>query len=125
MTDGRADPGQQLIGAEGLCQIVVRPQVQGSDFVLFMGPGGDHHYGQAGPAANLAQDIQTVHVWETEVQDHQVGTVGGNHGQGLTAGTGLHRLVAVVVQHGGDEVGDALFIFDDQNFFTNIHQKSS
>ncbi len=43
MPDGGPDPGQQLSGAEGLCQIVVGPQVQSRHFILFMIPGGDHH----------------------------------------------------------------------------------
>ena len=125
MADSRPHPGQQLIGAEGLGQVVVGSQVQSGDLVLLVGPGGDHHHRQRGPAAKLAQNVQTVHIRQAQVQDHQVRTVRGDHGHGLGTVAGPHGLIAIGGENGGDEVGDALFILNDQDFFTDIHTVSS
>ena len=122
VTDGGTDPGQQLVRAEGFGQIVVSPQVQGVHLVSLMRPGGDHHHRQTGPAPKLSQNVQTVHVRQTQVQNDQVRAMGGDHGQCFRPGTGLHGFIAVGVQYGGDEVRNALLIFNHQNFFTDIHR---
>jgi hypothetical protein len=43
-------------------------------------------------------------------RDDQIRTMGRDHGQRLRSVAGLQGLVAVGIEHGGDEVGDALFI---------------
>ena len=83
VADGGADAGQQLVGAEGLGQVVVSTQVQGGHFVFFVGAGGNDHHREAGPAPELAQNIQAVHVGQPQIQNDEVRTVGGDHGNGL------------------------------------------
>ena len=125
VADRGADPGQEFVRAEGLGEVVIRPQIQCGDLVPLMGAGGDHHHRQAGPAAQAAEDVQTIHVRQAEVQNDQVGTVGGDHGKRLLAGLGLHGFIAVVVEDRGNEVRDALLVLNYQNFFTNRHDTSS
>ena len=117
VADGGADPGQELVRAEGLGEVVVRPQIQRGDLVPLVGAGGDHHHRQAGPTAQAAENVQAIHVRQAEVQNDQIGTVGGDHGKRLLAGLGLHGLIAIVIENRGNEVRDALLILDYQNFF--------
>ena len=44
VADGRPHTGQQLVGAEGLGEVVIGPQIQSGDLVLLVGAGGDHHH---------------------------------------------------------------------------------
>ena len=125
MADGSPHPGQQFIRAEGLGEIVVSPQIQSGNLILLMGTGGNHHHRQGSPAAELAQNIQTVHIRQTQIQNHQIRAVGGDHGHGLRAAAHPHGFIAVGGQHGGNKMGNALFVFNDQNFFANIHRVSS
>ena len=125
VADGRADPGQQLGGAEGLGQIVVGPLVQCRYLVPLVRAGGDHHHRQAGPAPQLPEDVQPVHVGQAQIQNHQIRAVGGDHGKPLRPGAGLDGLIALAVQHGGDELGDALLVLDDQYLFPYIHVDTS
>mgnify|MGYP000936738658 CR=1 FL=1 len=63
MAQGGPDPGQQLRHAEGLDHIVVRPHVQGLDLLRLPVPGGDDdHRHLPGQAAELAEDLQAVHI---------------------------------------------------------------
>ena len=121
MTDGRPDAGQQLVCAEGLGQIVVGPQIQGVHLVPLMGPGRDHHHWQTGPGAQLTQDVQTIHIGQSQIQDDQIGTVRGNHGLGLGAGAGHHRVIVMGGEHRGDEVADALLVLNNQDLVANFH----
>ena len=41
---GQTHTGQQLVGAEGLGEVVIGPQIQSGDLVLLVGAGGDHHH---------------------------------------------------------------------------------
>ena len=125
VADGRADPGQQLIGAKGFGQVVVRSQVQSLHLVSFMGAGGDHHHWQAGPGPEFPQDLQTIHIGKTQIQNHNIRTIGGDHGQRLLTGVGLHRIIAVVGKGRGDEVGNALFILHHQDLFSDFHCMTS
>ena len=125
MADGGADPGQQLVRAEGLGEVIIRAEVQCGDLVLLMRAGGDHHHRQSGPGANLPENVQPVHVRQAQVQNHQIGTVRGDHGHGLGPGGGPHGLIAIGGENGGDEVGDALFILHNENFFPDIHREAS
>ena len=45
----------------------------------------------------------------------------GDDGQGFCSRTGLDRLVAMGIQDGGDEMGNAFLILYHQNFFTDVH----
>ena len=125
VANGRPHTGQQLIGAKGLGEIVIGPQIQSGDLVLLVGAGGDHYHRQGGPAAELAQNVQTVHIRQAQIQNHQIRAVGGDHGHGLGSAGGPHSLVAIGGENGGDKAGDALFVLNDQNLFTDVHRVSS
>ena len=76
-------PGDQLHDAEGLADVVVRPQVQPPHRVHLGGLGGDQDDGDVlGAAAGLQfpEDVQPVPPGQHDVQQHQPGQLPG---QGL------------------------------------------
>ena len=122
MADGGADAGQQFGGAEGLDQVVIGAVVQGLHLVVLVVAGGDHHHGQVGPLADGLQHLHAVHVGKAQVQDYHVRAVGGDHGQGLLAGTDDDGVEAVGGEDHGDKVADGLLILHDQDFVFNLHR---
>ena len=71
-----------------------------------------------------AQDVNAVHVRQTEIEDDQIRTVRGDHGLRLAARAGQQRFVVVGVQNSGDKVRNALFVLHDEYFFSNVHCSS-
>jgi hypothetical protein len=67
-----AHPGKQFIHPERFGQIIVGALIQRGHFVAFRFARGQHNHGRARSLADGAQHFQTVHVWQTEVQQHQV-----------------------------------------------------
>ena len=68
---------------------------------------------------------EPVHIRKAQVQNHQVRTVGGDHGQPFRPGAGLDGLIALAVQYGGNELRDALFVLYNQYLFPDIHTGTS
>ena len=121
VADGGTDPGQQLGGAEGLGDIVVRAVVQRLYLVMLVMAGGDHHHRQAGPFADGFQHFDAVHIRQTQIQHDQIRTMGGDHGQRLLSAADNNGIIAVGCQDHGDEIADALLILYDQYFVFNLH----
>ena len=65
------------------------------DLIALMRACRYHNHRQAGPFAQTAKDINTVHIRQAEVKDDQVRTVRGDHGHGLGTSPSLERLITV------------------------------
>ena len=67
----RAQPGEQLVHAERLGDVVVGAGVEGVDLVEAVGPTGQHEDRDVGPAAQPGDDLGAVHVGQAEVEDDE------------------------------------------------------
>ena len=121
VADGGADAGQQLRRAEGLDQVVVRAVVQRLHLVMLVVAGGDHHHRQVGPLADGLQHLYAVHIRQAQIQHDHVGTVGGDHGQGLLAAAYHDGIEAVGGQDHGNKIADGLLVLYDQDFIFDLH----
>ena len=95
MPDRSAHTREQLGCAEGLGQVIVCAEVKRLDLIALMRACRYHNHRQAGPFAQTAKDINTVHIRQAEVKDDQVRTVRGDHGHGLGTSPSLERLITV------------------------------
>jgi hypothetical protein len=90
----RAHPGQQLVHAERLGQVIVGPGVERFHLVRGVGPAGQHDDRRGSPAAQPADHVHAVHVGQSQVEDDQVRRVGGGQRQRLRPGLGrVHRVL--------------------------------
>ena len=121
MADGRADARKQLLRPEGLGQVIVRACVQRGDLVLLVAAGGDDDNGDLRPCAHAPQDLHSVHVRQTEIENDDVRAVRGDHGLGDGAVAGDQNVVAVRRQDGADEIADILFILDYEDLILDRH----
>ena len=81
VTQGRADARHELGGADGLGEIVVGAQIESVHLLLLLGAGRDNDDGDAGPGADLLDDLRAVHIRQSEIQKDEVRALGRGHGQ--------------------------------------------
>src|SRR3984957_14550114 len=108
-------PGPQLVHAERLRHVVIRPRVQRRHLLAFLAPRGQHDDRDRGPAAHAVDDLGAVHVGQPEVQDDHVGPVAGHRGQ---AGGAVDRGADVVLPGGqvdAQRAQDGRLVVDDQH----------
>ena len=55
-----------------------------------MGSGGDDDDGQAGPGPQVPQNLQPVHIRQSQIQNHEIRAVGGDDGLRLFSGPCQH-----------------------------------
>ncbi len=72
-----ADSCLQFCGAEGLCDIVVGAHVKGLNLILFICPGGQYHNGGGVLAADPLDEYHAILIGKAEVQNNQIGMMGG------------------------------------------------
>ena len=92
------DPGHQLQGVEGLCDIVVRPQGEAGDLVHVLHLGGQHENGKEMLLPDLLAKRESVHIGEHHVQNGQIRPLPRHAGQGLPAGAAFVDRVALILQ---------------------------
>jgi hypothetical protein len=100
-TEQGAHPGDQLAGAEGFGEVVVGAQVEALEQGVFVGPGGQHEYGQAPALRRLADgtaDLLASDVRQHQVEHQQLGPAFAPGGQAASAVAGLGHGVAGVLQ---------------------------
>jgi hypothetical protein len=90
-----ADASEQLPEAERLRDVVVCARVEGPDLVVLMVADRQHDHGDLRPGAEPADHLGAVDVRQAEVEDEQVGLLGGGDRQRLLAGLGADDVVAV------------------------------
>jgi D-alanyl-D-alanine carboxypeptidase/D-alanyl-D-alanine-endopeptidase (penicillin-binding protein 4) len=113
----RADPGEQLVEAEGLGEVVVRAGIEPANHVLHRVARGEHQDRRVPPfAAQLGRHLKSVLLRQHHVeQDHVVVVDVGEHGRLLAVGRDVHH-VALFLQALLDEPGDLPVVLHDENF---------
>src|SRR5207249_4275949 len=75
----------------------------------------DQHRWTGLPVTDFLQDFQAVHIGQHQVEDYQIVIGGMNEFEGGgSIGSGTHR-IAGALQSAAQEIGDPLFILDDQD----------
>ncbi len=111
-----ADAGKQLNEGERLDKVVVRAAFQAFDAIVDgITSGKDQNRRAHFAVADLLQDCQSVHIRKAQVENYQVVISGMNHVDGRTAGVGHVDGVAPTFQATREEIGNALFIFYDED----------
>ncbi len=121
---GRTQPGanarDELLGVEGLDDVVVGTGLEPLDDIRRVAPGGEHDDRHAGLIADARAHLDAVHAGQHEVEQHQIGLgrVDGVDGRGtVRAEGGLETLRA---QHDADHLGERDVIVDDQDSRVHI-----
>ena len=114
------DPRQQFAWREGLGHIVIGTALKACDFVAFLRTGRQHddgHFAGFPIALERPGQLQTAHVREHPVDQHQVGSAVGQQRPGGAAILGLAHFKARAFEAEGDHLAYRPFILDDQYLF--------
>ena len=116
-----ANTGEEFHEREGLGEVVIGTLFETFDTVIDLATGTEDEDGRAGAAgANTLQDLQSVHIRQTEVEDDEVviGVAGELDGVGAVIGDvdGVPGTFQTTTQ----EVGNSLFIFNHENAHVDI-----
>ena len=114
-TQRRPKPGEQLVHAERLRDVVVGAGVEGGDLVGLRIAGRQDEDRDRAPLPQPADDLDAVHPREAEVEDDDVGSVVGRQLQRRLAGGGQVDLVAPGPQVGRQRPEDGRFVVDGQD----------
>src|SRR5918997_4598971 len=71
----RLDPGQQLLGVEGLGYVVVGPELQPDHLVHRLALGRQQDHGYVALLPHLLQDLEAAHTRQHYVKHHEVQTL--------------------------------------------------
>lgn len=124
-----ADPGDQLLQAERLGDVVVGARGEALDLVADAVLGGEEEHREVvagvavhgpgdlaavGPLAQLLDDGEAVEVREHHVEDDEVGAFDGYQVEGLGAAGGGGDPETGEAQRGGEQLADVGFVVDDE-----------
>ena len=113
--DGGAQPGQQLVHAEGLGDVVVGARVERLDLLVGGVPGRQHQDRHPGPAAQPLDHLDAVHVGQAQVEDDHVGVAGGGELEGGGAVGGRVDLVLACLEVDHEGAHDLRLVVDHQH----------
>ena len=108
---------QQLLYAEGLCEVVVGAQVQGLQLGVHLPFGADHHYGHSRDLTNPSHQLDPIDPRQQDVEDHQVRLRLGQLLQRQAAAVEEHGFVASDLQIRGHQPQDTRVIVHHENLF--------
>ena len=110
------NPREELVEREGLCEIVLGPQLETHHLGGWIPQGGEHDHTLTRIVRQDAlQYITPVEAGHEEIEDDQVVGLGGGHGKPGSRVGGGPDLVALRPELPGHEVQDPGFIIDDQD----------
>ena len=111
----RADPGEHLLEAERLGDVVVAAEGEAGDLVLGGVAGGEEQHGRV-PArcAQPPDDVEAVQVRHHHVEHDQVGAERVGQGERLLAVGGRGDLEAGEAQAGREQLEDVGLVVDDE-----------
>ena len=112
----RADPGDELLEAEGLRDVVVAAEGEAADLVVGRVAGreeDDRHPRALG--AEALGDVEALHVREHDVEHDEVRLERGDRGERVGAGPGRLDLEALEAQGHAHDVDDVGLVVDDED----------
>ena len=111
----RPQAREQLLALERLDEVVVGARVQPLDARLDGVARGQHQDRHVVGRAQAAGDLDPVELGQPEVEDHEVGVVGGRLAQRGLAVTGDAHLVALQAQRALERLGDLVVVLHDEH----------
>ena len=118
------NPGNELLDAEGLRQVVVAADGQSPQPLLGGIASGEKDHGDVDPIrAHPPADLEAVQVREHHIQDDQIrGCRSMPHDLERVAAAGcLLDLEATKTQRGDHDEADVVFVLDDQHLGRTVH----
>jgi hypothetical protein len=115
VAQGDAHACEQLVGAEGLLDVVVGSRVQRGDLVALAAAGGEDDHRHRRPLAQPPDHLEPIHVGQPEVDDHDVGLPRRDLHRAVGAGDRFEQAIALRVKGDAEEAADLSFVLDQDD----------
>ena len=119
----RPHPTHQLARAEGLDHIIIRAHLEAQHPIHLLAPRREHDDGHIATHPQPASDLQSIHARQHQVQHHQIRRLPG---QIIERGLPIRQqgdAIARPFQIKPGDLGDAWFVFDNENVSVLRHGK--
>jgi len=114
-SEHRAEPSQELAGAEGLGDVVVGANLQPHHAVRLVSPRGEHEDRNAALAADATDDFQAVDAGHHDVEEHGIECPDAQQLEPLQAIRGADHRDAVLLQERLQEFLEPAVVIDEQH----------
>src|SRR5205807_3914894 len=121
----RPQPRRQLVGAEGLGDVVVGARVERADLLALVADRAEDEDRQRAPAAQVAQHVDAGAVGQDQVEHERVGRAHGERVEGLGDGRGRVDLEPGAAQHDAQAAQDLRLVVDDEDTRIACHGAGS
>ena len=108
------DPGEQLLGVEGLGDVVVSTELEPHHLVHGLALGREQHHRDVALLPHLLQYLEPAHARQHDVQDHEVEVLAVESPQGLRPVLRRDHPVALRLQHDGGHLQKRRVVVDQQ-----------
>jgi hypothetical protein len=118
--------GDQLALVERLCEVVVGARGQAAHLVVGLVHAREDEHRRADLGRpQTAHDIEPLHVWQAEIEDHDVEIVVLGEVNGVLTGLGLLVDDALAAQGGIDQLGRDRIVLNNQSSHSSLlHARS-
>ena len=111
----RANPRLHLQGVEGLCDVVIRADVEPQHLVAVFALSGQENDGDVGELANLRHGSETVHLGHHDIEENEVDILFGCDGKGFPPGLCFENAVSLRSQINFQRRENVFLVVADQN----------
>ena len=112
------DPGEQLLPAERLGDVVVGARLEAAHLLQLGRPGGQHRHRHVGKVADALERLPTIQLGHRDVQEDGVRRRRVERPQRILAVGGLGHLVALTLQELANEAADVRVVVDNEHVRT-------
>ena len=126
-TQNRLDPRGELSGAEGLGDVIVRPDFEAHDPVDLVGSGGQKNDRDGIALSDFFAKFHSIDIRKSDIQDDEVDGLAFEEGHNLAARCMPEGFETVGFEGIADVVHNGRFVFDNEylRFFHIIQSKSA
>jgi hypothetical protein len=111
----RPNAAPELADRERLRDVVVRTDLQTEHLVDLVVAGRQHDDGNGAQGTHAAAHLEPVHPGEHEIQNDEIGMIGGKALEGFLPAPRLDDLVSLPLERVGQELLNGLLVVDEQN----------
>src|SRR5437870_3799787 len=97
--EGGANSSRNFSRRERFCHVIVGAGIESVDFVPLLSASGNHKYRHPAPFSDVVDDLDSIFVRQTQIQEYEIGTSRGRLCEAIRGSYGLGEPVIFDGQH--------------------------
>src|SRR5688572_13977293 len=125
MTERHAHTRQKFFDAKWFGQVIIRALIKCSDLIAFTISYRENDDRALRPFTQARANFHTIHIWQTQIENHNIGFNRRRQCESLFTATGSGNLELLLGENGAHGTQDLLLIIDDENMWCVVHHSIS